>query len=94
MPEPAGNAKPSADATWIVNRPDCICDPFGLPGVGVVDRGALSSAVRLVLETFGDFLPSFQDMSEREISLRDSARGLLATGEPKRERRERSDGRQ
>ena len=83
IPEPAGKTRPSADATWIVNKPDWICDPFGLPGVGVVDRGALSSAERLALDAFGDFLPNFHDMlvRERETSLRDSARGLLTTEE-------------
>lgn len=62
---PAGKVRPSADVTRIVSKPDAVCGlPFGLSGVGVVDRVVLSSGAREELvEGFGDFLPNFQDMT-------------------------------
>ena len=61
---PDGSARPSADVTRIVSKPDVGCAaPVGLPGVGVVERRASSSGVNVAFEDgFGDLFPSFQDM--------------------------------
>ena len=61
---PDGSARPSAEVTRIVSRPDVNCaTPVGLSGVGVVERRESSSRVKVAFEDgFGDFLPNFQDI--------------------------------
>lgn len=59
-----GRARPSADVTRIVSRPVRDSgEPFGFPGVGVVERGEGSSGAKAAAEVAFDFLlMSFQDM--------------------------------